>query len=126
MDPTIGKLADRALDLDPLQRRQALSEARHRASAEALQSARDAQDRKAEQRQALRAILEEAVGANTRLLISRAEGFEAFVYRAVDRDSGEVVKEWPPAQFAAMLNDHSAFEQLSDAAIYGLVVDEQI
>ena len=125
MDATIGHNAQRVGGADASQRTAALAEARQRASQSALQTAEAAQSRKAEQREMLRSILEQAVGANTRLSISRREGVDSFVYRAIDVNSGAVVREWPPVQFANFLQKHGASQSLAAEAMAGLLVDEQ-
>ena len=125
MDATIGHNAQRVGGADASQRTAALAEARQRASQTALQTAEAAQSRKAEQREMLRSILEQAVGANTRLSISRREGVDSFVYRAIDVNSGAVVREWPPVQFANFLQERGASQRLAAEAMAGLLVDEQ-
>ena len=125
MDATIGQNAERLTGVDAAQRSQALADARQRSSQAALQTADAAQARKAEQREMLRSILEQAVGANTRLSIAKPDGADAFIYRAIDVDSGEVVREWPPAQFAQLLEQDGAARQLANEALAGLLIDEQ-
>ncbi len=125
MDATIGQNAERLSGADAAQRSQALADARQRSSHVALQTADASQARKAEQREMLRSILEQAVGANTRLSIAKPEGADAFVFRAIDVDSGEIVREWPPAQFVQLLEQNGAAQSLANEVISGLLIDEQ-
>lgn len=125
MDGTIGQNSDRITGIDPVQRSAALADARHRASETALQSAEAGETRKAEQREMVRSILERAVGANTRLSIARNESALTFVYRAIDIDTGEIVREWPPVDFARLLEQNGVGPDLSGDALAGLVLDEQ-
>jgi len=110
---------------DPAQRIALLAEARERASAAALERARVAESRRAEQRAAARAIFAEAAGANTTLSIARDDAIGAFVYRAVDRTTGEVVREWPPVQFERFLRQSGVVRDVAADALAGLVVDER-
>ncbi len=74
----------------------ALAAARQRASQAALHNADAAEAKRADQREMVRGILERAVCANTRLSITRGDSAGAYVYRAIDVDSGDIVREWPP------------------------------
>lgn len=125
MDATIGQSGDRVAGVDPAQRSAALADARRRASQAAVQDADAAEARKAEQLQTARKIIERALGANTKLSIARNDTIKGFVYRAIDVNSGEVVREWPPVQFAQFLREHGAAKALSADALSGLLIDEQ-
>lgn len=125
MDATIGHNSQRVTGIDPAQRSAAHADARQRSSAAALQSAEAAEARRAEQREMVRSILERAVGANTRLSIERNESALTFVYRAIDIDTGEVVREWPPVDFAQLLEENGVAPDLAGDALAGLVFDEQ-
>ncbi len=125
MDARIGQNTERVTGLDPAQRSTALAEARKRSSAAALQNAEAAESRKADQREMVRAILERAVGANTRVSIARQESDMTFVYRAIDVETGEVVREWPPADFAKLLEKSGATAGLAEDVMAGLAFDEQ-
>lgn len=124
MDANLGASAERLTGPDPGQRSAALADARARSSQAALQRAEAAEARRADQRETVRSIFERAVGANTRLSIARGDGLGAFVYRAIDVDSGEVVLEWPPVRFAEFVRDavRGAGEASGGA---GAVVDEE-
>jgi len=124
MDPAIGQTTERITGADPVRRNADLAAARQRQSAEALDSASLAEDSRAEQRDAARSVLEQAIGANTRLSIARSDSADTFIYRAIDRDTGEVIQEWPPAQFARLLEEQGA-RGVSEEIIAGLVVDEE-
>ena len=125
MDATIGQPVDRAPKVDPQARNAELANARRTAGENALANAEAAQARKADQREMTRAIIERAVGANTRLSIARNDMADTYIYRAVDRDTGEVIKEWPPVQFAQFLQENGAGE-ISRADLQGLLVNEQV
>ncbi|MGF1545168.1 MAG: hypothetical protein ACFB00_11815 [Parvularculaceae bacterium] len=62
-------------------------------------AADEARARSAETLAATREAIARALGANTRLAISPNENAPGFIYRAIDVDTGEVVQEWPEAQF---------------------------
>jgi hypothetical protein len=81
------------------ERAAALAENRRRLSTEGRQSAEAARVRQSEQIAELRQVVAEAVGANTRLAIARAPEAPIFLYRAIDRATGEVVQEWPRLEF---------------------------
>ena len=125
MDATVGQSTERATGIDPAQRSEALAAARQRASQAALQSADAAEARRADQREMVRGILERAVGANTRLSITRGESVGAYVYRAIDVESGEVVREWPPEQLIQLLEENGVAANLAAEALSGLSVDEK-
>ena len=125
MDSTIGNTTERAAGADPAQRSAALADARRRASQSALESAAASEARRAEQLEKLQTIIEQVIGANTRLSIQRNDNFNAFVYRAIDVNSGEVVKEWPPVQFAAFLEENGVASKGLEEVFAGVVVDEQ-
>lgn len=125
MDATIGQNSERVAGVNPAQRTAALADARRRASAAALQSAEAAETRKADQREMVRSILERAVGANTRVSIARNDSALTFVYRAIDIDTGEVVREWPPVEFAQLLRENGAAAGLAEDALAGVLIDER-
>ncbi len=123
MTITTGQNANTVTVVDPAERNQALADARRRASQSALANAEAAEARRADSLENARAILERALGANTRLSISRDEGAPTYIYRAIDVETGEVVREWPPAQFARFIAEQSDAFRLESAS--GAVVDEQ-
>ncbi len=128
MDTNVGRTGTNSspsavTGLDPAQRTRELADARRRVSQAAIADAQAAEARRAESRADVRAILERAVGANTRLSVVRNESALTFVYRAIDRDTGEIVREWPPAEFAQFLQDNGANLALGDAS--GVVIDEE-
>jgi flagellar protein FlaG len=56
----------------------------------------------------LRAIEPSLMGQNERLSISRDEATGTFIYRSIDRKSGEVIRQWPVEsmlQFKAYLRN---------------------
>ncbi len=125
MDARIGTGTEQLTGGDPAQRASALADARRRASQAALQQNQAAEARKVEQRQRVRAILEEAVGANTRLAIARNESFGVFTFQAIDKATGDVVKEWPPVQFARFLESNGTVTDITASDVRGLILNEQ-
>ena len=126
MDATVGQSAERVTGIDPAERTQALAAARQRASQAALQTADAAEAKRADQREMVRSILERAVGANTRLSVTRGDSVGAYIYRAIDVDSGEVVLEWPPEQMIQLLEDNGVSAELAREALAGLTVNEEV
>lgn len=100
----------------------ALADARKRSNAQHREAASVSRERQAEQIAELRDLIARATGADTRLSILRSASHDTFVYRAIDVNSGEVRKEWPPVQFAEFVNSlmPGAADQLA-----GLVVDSE-
>ena len=102
-------------------RRADLEAARRAASAEQVARAEQAASRRSEQFEVTTEIIQRAIGANTRLEIEAGNGSNPFVYRAIDRDTGEIVSEWPPAQFAALIEKAAS----PGDAITGLIVNQE-
>lgn len=100
----------------------ALADARKRANAQHQEAASVSRERQAEQIAELRDLIARATGADTRLSILRSESRDTFVYQAIDVNSGEVRKEWPPVQFAELVN--SLMPGSADH-LAGLVVDSE-
>lgn len=106
------------------ERTAALAEARKRAHQQHLQSAQEAEVRQSEQFAAAREAIQRALGANTRLSISRSANAGIFVYRAIDRDTGEVIHEWPPEQFVRLVEALNAeADRAVTEARLGLIFD---
>ena len=103
------------------ERAAALAEARRRSSAEARQSVAEATARQEELFAASREIIAQATGANTRLSITKSEQAGAFVFPAIDVETGEVVMQWPPEQFAALAKSLG----LAADALPGAVIDRE-
>lgn len=101
------------------ERAAALAEARRRSSAEARRSVAEATARQEELFAASREIIAQATGANTRLSITKSEQAGGFVFRAIDVETGEVVMQWPPEQFAALAKSLG----LAADALPGAVID---
>jgi uncharacterized FlaG/YvyC family protein len=116
-NPALAQQTQAATD-----RAAALAEARKRANAAAQEGASAARERQAEQIAQLRDLIAHVTGADTRLSIQRSEALDHFVYRAIDVDSGEIVQEWPPVQFAEFVN--SLMPGAADQLI-GLLVDSE-
>ena len=125
MEAIGGKNSDGVSGVDPFQRSEALAQSRRRATQAALQSADAAEARRADQRELVRGILERAVGANTRVSITRGDDTGVYVYRAIDIDSGEIVREWPPEQLVQILEDNGAGAALAADALAGLSIDKE-
>lgn len=106
-----------------VEQRDDLAQSRRRATEAALDRAKAGEAQRASSRESVRAQLERAVGANTRLSIERNESALTFVYRAIDRDTGEVLREWPPADFARFVEDVLGKNAISDSA--GALLDKQ-
>ncbi len=106
------------------QRNDDLREARRAASADRVADAQREQDQRAEQFRETSEIIQRAIGANTRLEITAGLETNRFIYRAIDVDTGEVVSEWPPEQFARFINDLGE-QSTSTQQLAGLVLDEQ-
>lgn len=123
MSVTTTQNANSTAMVDPAERNQALADARRRSSQSALANAEAAEARRADRMQDARAIIERALGANTKLSISRDGASPTFVYRAIDVDTGEVVREWPPAEFAEFIAQQKNEFSVDDPA--GVVINEQ-
>ncbi len=103
------------------QRTAGLETARREATANRVADAEVAQQQRAEQFRQSNEIISRAIGANTRLEISTGQGSNPFTYRAVDVNTGEIVSEWPPEQFANLIS-----ALVSEAESAGIVVNEQV
>lgn len=123
MNVTTGQPPNAAALADPAERSQALADARRRASQGALADAQAGEARRADRLQDARAIIERALGANTKLSISRDDASPTYIYRAIDVDTGEVIREWPPAEFVEFFAEQKREFSVGDPA--GVVVDEQ-
>lgn len=71
---------------------------------------------------ATREAIARAIGANTRLSITRGDGATEFIYRAIDIDSGEIVQEWPQGAFLNLIR--GARDDIATNVTAGLVLDE--
>lgn len=123
MNEANGLNSNGGASVNAIERNQALADARQRSTQNALQRAEQAESQRADSRQNARAILERALGANTRLSVARDESSLTFTYRAIDIDTGEIVREWPPAEFANFLAENGGVIDLDSLA--GSVIDEE-
>lgn len=98
----------------------ALAEARRRASADRVHSAEASTVRRAEKIEEYRAAVAEAVGANTRVAITRAPTSPIFLYQAINQETGEVVQQWPRLEFIGLAR---ALNLGGGAAVVGDGVD---
>ena len=88
--------------------------------------ARTSQQLRSELTEASREAIAKALGANTRISIERTDAQDVFVYRAIDRDTGEIINEWPPHQFAELLRTAQAGQGAEvDIVESGVIVDEK-
>lgn len=124
MDVGAGQNAGRLAPVDPAERSAALANARHRASEQAVAEAKLGEARRAEQLAQARNAIQRAVGANTDLSISRNDQIGTYIYRAIDRATGEVIREWPPVQFAQFLHENGVTDLTRDA-LAGMMVNEE-
>lgn len=81
------------------ERNAALAEKRRKSTEAQLARADQAKARAADRLAEVREAVARVIGANTRLSISRSESPFAFIYRAIDIDTGEIVHEWPQSRF---------------------------
>lgn len=112
------------LDETARDRMAALSDARKAAGFEARRNAAESAERRSALLAEAQRILARVVGADTRISISRNENADLFVYRAIDIRTGQVVQEWPPAQFLAFLTEHGS-ETAQWAREIGLLIDAE-
>jgi len=84
-------------------RQKALEESRRTVTEREIARVDQSKARSAEQLAELREAVARAIGANTRLSISRSSNSLDFVYRAIDVDTGEVVNEWPQDVFIELI-----------------------
>ncbi|MEO1252977.1 MAG: hypothetical protein AAFW81_11610 [Pseudomonadota bacterium] len=122
MNAPISPVSTTPSGADPAERNQRLADARSQSSESALARAEAAEARRADNRQNAREVLAEVLGVNTRISIERSTAPFSFIYRAIDVDTGEIVREWPPADFAQFLESQGLTAAGLDAA--GLTVDE--
>lgn len=104
------------------ERAAALAERRRHLSAEGQRSAEAANARRTEQIAAARDAVADAVGANTRVAITRAPASPVFLYRAIDSNTGEVVQEWPRLEFLAL---NRAAQAAAAQTARGAAIDQQ-
>ncbi|MEX0643879.1 MAG: flagellar protein FlaG [Parvularculaceae bacterium] len=104
------------------ERAAALAEARRQVSGAQVEAERAAQTRRTETIAETRAAIAEALGANTRISITRGEEALMFVYQAIDVNSGEVVQEWPPERFVEFVN---SIRPGAGEDVAGLIVDSE-
>ena len=124
MDTSIAQTGDRLAGANAGQATQNSADVQRRAPATAGETAEATETRRILQGAETTRIVESTFGVNTRLSISRNDNFDAFVYRVIDRVSGEILREWPPVQFARFLEENGA-PGLTPQALTGLAVDER-
>jgi uncharacterized FlaG/YvyC family protein len=98
----ISQLQDQPRAETGAERNAALAEARRRATIDRIQSAEASAARRADKIAEYRNVVADAVGADTRVAISRAPAAPVFVYQAIDAETGEVVQEWPRLESLAL------------------------
>ncbi|MEM1193213.1 MAG: hypothetical protein AAGH42_07450 [Pseudomonadota bacterium] len=111
-------------------RRANLEQARRSASADQIAAAERDTRRRAERFRESTEIIQRVIGANTRVEIAEGDGPNPYTYRAIDINSGEVVSEWPPVQFAAMIEAAVISETSASSRggidLSGIALDETI
>ena len=108
------------------ERSEALARARRKLQADTLSAERIAQQSQSELTAASREVIEQALGTNTRLSIEQTDAQDVFVYRAVDKVTGEVVNEWPPQQFVEFVRQVQSDQSNEAAEIQsGTIIDEE-
>lgn len=80
---------------------------------ESVQSELDTQQRLA--------MVEKIIGNNTSLVIEKNKGSQGFIYKSVDRETGEVTRIWPLEDLASELTIRADDEER--AAMRGVMVD---
>jgi len=58
------------------------------------------------------------LGANARLIIEKDQDTGDYIYKTIDRDSGEVIKQWPREKLLKAISD--------DQTTAGLLIDRQV
>lgn len=84
------------------ERAAALAESRRRATADRIRSAEISDARRADKTEEYRAVIADAVGANTKVAITRAPSAPIFLYQAIDQNTGEIVQQWPRLGFVGL------------------------
>ncbi len=120
---TAGATTSRANDA-ALQRSEALATRRREALAERTAAADASRSRASQELAATREAIARAIGANTRLSITPADGPGAFVYQAIDVDTGEVVQQWPEGAFLQLVR--GVREDVNIDVEAGLVLDQSV
>jgi len=105
------------------ERTAALAEARVSSNEVRAQENAAARARSAEKLAETREAIARAIGANTRLSIEKATDTSSFVYRAIDVNTGEIVHEWPEAQFLSLIRNVRTDVQV-DIEAKGLILDD--
>jgi len=67
---------------------------------------------------AVEKLIKKGLPPNSKLQVSQDEDSGTFIYRSVNPDTGEVIKQWPPEQ---LLNLREALRELE-----GMLFDQQI
>ena len=69
-------------------------------------------------------ILQSSLGENSRLSIERHEASGRYIYRSIDKTSGEVISQWPVEGFLSHL-EKVIEVQNAEAETAGLALDEE-
>lgn len=105
-------------------RTDALAARRREAVAERTAAADAARARASQELAATREAIARAIGANTRLSITRSDAPGAFVYQAIDVDTGEVVHQWPQGAFLQLVQ--GVREDVNADVQAGLLIDQSV
>jgi len=68
--------------------------------------------------------LQKVIGANARLSIEAHEKSGDYVYKSIDRNTGEVINQWPPEKFLRFLEAELERLELTGASV-GVVADQK-
>ena len=98
-----------------------LAERRRESTEAQLARAKAGEAKTAERLAEVREAVSRVLGVNTRLSITRSEASLDFVYRAIDKDTGEIVNEWPQDSFIQLVRGVSEDVRLDVDA--GLMLD---
>ena len=93
--------------------KRAVSQESKSASVDTEQDALEAQQRVA--------MVEKIMGTNKSLVIEKSKEFEGFIYKSVDRVTGEVTRIWPIEDLASTLT--SLADEDERAAMRGVMID---
>jgi len=67
------------------------------------------------------ALVEKIMGTNKSLVIEKSKEFEGFIYKSVDRVTGEVTRIWPIEDLASTLT--SLADEDERATMRGMMID---
>ena len=113
--------------LEAVERRQAqATENREeaRAKAEAARSRRNEKAEAREDGEISQDTLTRVLGENARLSIEAHEKSGDYIYKSVDKKTGEVIQQWPPEKFLRFIEAQLERAEVSDRPS-GVIADEK-